>query len=181
VGKKTPEVSRPGESNPEPLAEPYLNVSAHTAPITHPCRKLTERCGLECGVFTAVIDGIEPVPPPLIQLVERQQRFGIEIGEKLFAHGTEEALDLAASFGLIRRCMNDEDADGGGDARQLRRAVDLGVVQVEARGNSARRDGLPQAIEKRIEPLIEIELRARDETAGVVERGLQEHLLLTSA
>jgi len=26
------EVSRPGESHPEPLAEPYVNVSAHTAP-----------------------------------------------------------------------------------------------------------------------------------------------------
>ena len=30
------EVSRPGESHPQALAEPYLNVSAHTAPIIQP-------------------------------------------------------------------------------------------------------------------------------------------------
>lgn len=32
------EVSRPGEFHPEPLAEPYLNVSAHTAPAMEPRR-----------------------------------------------------------------------------------------------------------------------------------------------
>ncbi len=30
------EVSRPGESHPRALAEPYVNVSAHTAPIIQP-------------------------------------------------------------------------------------------------------------------------------------------------
>jgi hypothetical protein len=30
------EVSRPGESHPQALAEPYRNVSAHTAPIIQP-------------------------------------------------------------------------------------------------------------------------------------------------
>jgi len=30
------EVSRPGEFHPQALAEPYMNVSAHTAPITQP-------------------------------------------------------------------------------------------------------------------------------------------------
>ena len=29
-------VSRPGESHPRALAEPYMNVSAHTAPIIQP-------------------------------------------------------------------------------------------------------------------------------------------------
>jgi len=67
------------------------------------------------------------VPEPLVQLFKREQRLGIERGEKLLAHGTEETFDLAATFGLIGRRVNDEDADGGGDARQLRRAIDLGV------------------------------------------------------
>jgi anaerobic selenocysteine-containing dehydrogenase len=31
-----PRVSRPGESHPQALAEPYMNVAAHTAPITQP-------------------------------------------------------------------------------------------------------------------------------------------------
>jgi hypothetical protein len=30
--------------------------------------------------------------------------------------------------------VNDEDADGGGDARQLRRAINFGVIHVEAGG-----------------------------------------------
>jgi hypothetical protein len=30
------EVSRPGESHPQALAEPYMNVAAHTAPIIQP-------------------------------------------------------------------------------------------------------------------------------------------------
>jgi uncharacterized protein with GYD domain len=32
----TVKVSRPGESHPQALAEPYRNVSAHTAPIIQP-------------------------------------------------------------------------------------------------------------------------------------------------
>src|SRR4051794_17633259 len=35
-------VSRPGESHPEPLSEPYLNLSAHTAPVMEP--RLTPNC-----------------------------------------------------------------------------------------------------------------------------------------
>jgi len=77
--------------------------------------------------------------------------------------------------------MHDEDADGSGDAGQLRRAIDLAIVHVEAGGNAAGGDGLPQAIEKRIQPLVGIELSVGDETAGIVECGLQEDLLLASA
>jgi len=36
VLKPEHEVSRPGESHPQALAEPYMNVAAHTAPITQP-------------------------------------------------------------------------------------------------------------------------------------------------
>jgi len=48
-------------------------------------------------------------------------------------------------------------------------------------GNAAGGDGLAQAIEKSVQSLIEVELRVRDEAAGVVESGLQEDLLLASA
>jgi hypothetical protein len=105
---------------------------------------------------------------------------GSRFGEKLFAHGTEEALDLAAAFGLIGRGVHDEDTDGGGDTRQLRRAIDLGVVHVEAQGQAARGDGLTQAVQEGIEALVGIELRVRDQAAGVIERGLQEHLHLAA-
>jgi hypothetical protein len=47
-------------------------------------------------------------------------------------------------------------------------------------GDAASRDGLAQAVEKSVQPLIEVELRVRDEAAGVVECGLQEDLLLAS-
>ena len=69
-----------------------------------------------------------------------------------------------------------EAARRAGPRGHPRRAIDLGVVHVEARGNTARGDGLAQAIEKRIQPLVGIELGVRDEAAGVVERGLEEHL-----
>ena len=107
--------------------------------------------------------------------------FGIEVGQKLLAHGAEEALDLAAAFGLIGRRVHDEDADGSGDARQLRRAIDLGVVHVEPGGHAASGDGLAQAVQKRIQSLVGIELGVRDEAAGIVERGLEEDLHLAAA
>jgi hypothetical protein len=39
-------------------------------------------------VFVAVIDGVQPVPEPLVQLLDRQQRFRIEAGKKLLPQGT---------------------------------------------------------------------------------------------
>jgi hypothetical protein len=36
---------------------------------------------------------------------------GSQIGEELFAHGAEAALDLAAAFGLIGARVNDESAE----------------------------------------------------------------------
>ena len=61
------------------------------------------------------------------------------------------------------------------------RAIDLGVVHVEADGDAAGGDGLAQAVQKGIQSLVGIELGVRDEAAGVVERGLQEDLLLAAA
>jgi len=61
-----------------------------------------------------------------------------------------------------------------------RRAVDFGVVHVEARGDAACRDGLAQAVQKGIQPLVGIELGVRDEAAGVIERSLEKDLHLAS-
>src|SRR6202142_2432012 len=140
-----------------------------------------QRRGLQRAVLMAVIDSVEPVPQALVELLEREQNFGIERGQKLFAHGTEEAFDLAAAFGLIGRGVHDENADGGGDAGQLRRAVDLGVIHVETGGDAAGSDGLAQAVQEGIQSLVGIELGVRNETAGIVQRGLEEDLLLASA
>src|SRR5580704_11975320 len=140
-----------------------------------------QRRGLERTVFAAVVIGVEPVPQALVDLFEGKQNFGIERSQKLLAHGTKQTFDLAASFGLIRGRVHDEDTDGSGDAGQLRGAVNLGVVHVEASGNAAGGDGLAQAVEKSVQSLIEVELRVRDEPAGVVKCGLQEDLLLASA
>src|SRR6266542_6724440 len=43
------EVSRPGESHPEPLSEPYLNLSAHTAPAMEPRRTPSCLCAHNFG------------------------------------------------------------------------------------------------------------------------------------
>src|ERR1017187_719686 len=42
-------VSRPGESHPEPLSEPYLNLSAHTAPAMEPRRTPICQCAHNFG------------------------------------------------------------------------------------------------------------------------------------
>jgi hypothetical protein len=77
-----------------------------------------------------------------------------------------------------REGVHDEDADGTGDAGQLWRAVDLGVVHVEPRGDAVGRDGLAQAVQEGVESLVGIELGVRNEASGVVQRGLEEDLLL---
>ena len=41
-------VSRPGESHPEALAEPYVTLSRHTAPIKEPPRSMVQ-CANRCG------------------------------------------------------------------------------------------------------------------------------------
>ena len=61
------------------------------------------------------------------------------------------------------------------------RAIDLGVVHVEADGHAAGGDGLAQAIQAGIQALAGIELGVRDEPAGVIERGVQEGLHLAAA
>ena len=132
-------------------------------------------------MFAAMIIGVEPVPQALVEWLDGKQNFRIERGQKPLTHGTEETFDLAASFGLIGRGVHDEDADGGGYACQLRGAIDLGVVHVEAGGNAAGSDGLAQAVEKGVQPLVGIELGVRDEAAGIVECGLEEDLLFTAA
>ena len=43
------EVSSPGESHPEALSEPYVNVSAHTAPAREPRRTPSCQCAHNFG------------------------------------------------------------------------------------------------------------------------------------
>jgi hypothetical protein len=43
------EVSSPGESHPEALSEPYLNLSAHTAPTMEPRRTPICQCAHNFG------------------------------------------------------------------------------------------------------------------------------------
>src|SRR5450432_2300961 len=42
-------VSGPGESHPEALSEPYLNLSAHTAPVMEPRRTPSCQCAHNFG------------------------------------------------------------------------------------------------------------------------------------
>lgn len=44
----TGRVSRPGELHPEPLPEPYVSVSAHTAPTIAPFRTICQ-CANNAG------------------------------------------------------------------------------------------------------------------------------------
>jgi hypothetical protein len=72
--------------------------------------------------------------------------------------------------------MNDEDANRGGNAGQLRRAIHPRVINVEPGWHTTACDGLTQTIEHGIESLAGIELGVRDKAAGVVERGVEKNL-----
>jgi hypothetical protein len=77
--------------------------------------------------------------------------------------------------------VDDQHAERGGDAGQLRAAVDLGVIHIEAHRHAAGGHRLAQAVQAGIEALAGIELSVRDEPAGVVEDGVQQRLHLASA
>ena len=77
--------------------------------------------------------------------------------------------------------MDDEDADRRGNAGQLLRTIDLGVVDVEAAGQAAGCDRLAEAIQGGIQSLVWIELGVGDKTAGIIEDGMKENLHLAAA
>ena len=56
-----------------------------------------QRRGAESAVFGAVIDAFDPDLEPVVQLIERERAFGIEIGDELLPDRAEAALDLAAA------------------------------------------------------------------------------------
>ena len=140
-----------------------------------------QRSGSQSAVLGAVIGVVDPGPQALVQLFQRERLLAVQVVQELLAHGTEVALDFSAAFGLIGRRVHDENADGGGDARQLRAAIDLGVIHVETHGQAAGGDGLAQAVQAGIQALAGIELGVRDEPAGIVEGGMQEGLHLAAA
>src|SRR5712691_2755983 len=109
--------------------------------------------------------------------------FGIEVGEELFAYGAKASLNLSAALGLIGTRVNDQSAERCRDPRQLRRAIDLRIVDIETNGDTAGGDGVAQTIERGIESLAGIKLRMRDKAAGVIERGVEKglHLAATRA
>src|SRR5260370_34673023 len=102
--------------------------------------------------------------------------FGVEVGEELLSASAEESCHLAATVGLIGTRVHNQSAEGGGNARQLRRAINLSIVHVETNGYSAGRDGVAQTVERGIESLAGIKLGMGNESAGVIERGVQKDL-----
>src|SRR5271165_6971209 len=103
------------------------------------------------------------------------------VGQELIAYGAEVALDFAAAFRLIGRRVHDQSAERGGNAGQLLRAIDLGVIDIEPHRHAAGGDGLAQTIEAGIQSLAGIELGMRDEAAGVIQGGVQKCLHLAAA
>src|ERR1700693_347539 len=109
--------------------------------------------------------------------------FGIEVGEELFAYGAKASLNLSAALGLIGTRVNDQGTERCRDPRQLRRAIDLRIVNVQTNGHATAVHGVTQAIERGIESLAGIKLGMRDEAAGVIQRGMEKglHLAATRA
>src|SRR5262245_4497342 len=97
---------------------------------------------------------------------------GIEVGQKLFSHGAEEALNFPAPFRLIRWSVRDQHADGCGNARQLDAAEHFRVVDVKASRDAPCGYRLSQAIEERIQSLLGIKLGMGDQSARVIQDGI---------
>jgi len=89
-----------------------------------------QRRGSERTMLGAVVD-VEPGPQSLVQFLQRERLFAVQVVKKLFPRRTEEPLDFPATLGLVRRRVDDEHADGCRNVRQLRAAIDLGVVHVK--------------------------------------------------
>ena len=86
-----------------------------------------------------MVGSLNPGPETVIQLFHGERLFGIEIGQELIAQSAEVTLDFAAAFGLIGRCVNDQDAKRGGDAGQLGGVKHFAIIDIETDGDAAGR------------------------------------------
>lgn len=100
-----------------------------------------QRRGPQCAVLGAVIE-VEPGPQTLVQLFQRERLFAIQVVQELFPARAEKTFDFPAALGLVRRSVHDEHADGCRNPRQLRAAIDLGVIHIEPHGHAAGGNGL---------------------------------------
>jgi hypothetical protein len=140
-----------------------------------------QRSGSQGRVLGAVIGVVDPGPEAGVEVLQGKQQFRGEIAQELISHAAEKSFDFAAPLGLIGGRMDDEDADRCGNAGQLLRAIDLGIVDVEADGHAPGCDSLAEAIQGGIQSLVWIELGVRDETACVIKDGMKEDLHLAAA
>src|SRR5580700_5666803 len=84
-----------------------------------------QRGGPQRAVFGAVVGIVDPGPQALVEILQRERLLALQVGQELLAYGAEVAFDFSASFGLIRRRVDHQDAYGSGDARQLLAAINL--------------------------------------------------------
>jgi len=75
-----------------------------------------------------VILALDPRPEAAVQRLEAVERFAVELGEPTGANGSEPALDLALSRGMMRSCVDERDAELGTDQGELSGAVVGAVV-----------------------------------------------------
>jgi hypothetical protein len=64
--------------------------------------------------------------------------------------------------------------------RSKRNAIDLAVIHVEPDWRATSRDCLPETIQAGIQALAGIELSVRNESAGVIQDGMQNRLHLAA-
>src|SRR5215470_1549693 len=124
---------------------------------------------------------VEPGPQALIQLIERKGLLAVQVVQKLFPARAEETLDFSAALRLIRRRVDDEHAHRCRDPRQLRATIDLGVIHVKPDGDATSSGGLAEAVQAGIQALACVKLRVRDESAGVIQNGMQQRLYFAAA
>ena len=103
------------------------------------------------------------------------------MAEPAGAKGSEPAFDLALSGGLIRTGMDQGDAEPGADQGELAGPVACAVVDVEALGQPAADEGVPEHRQEGLGVLGGGEGGEGDDAGGVVDEGDEVGLAAATA
>ena len=99
-------------------------------------------------------------------------------GKKVGLDELEEALDLAATFGVVGRAEDALDTEGSADGVEVLGGVDLALVDIDGQGTTVAQDGALEAVLHARKLLVPVELGVWDQAGVVVEEGKEEDLAL---
>ncbi len=120
-----------------------------------------------------MVFGLEPGPEDAVQRRQLAQVLLAEVGQECATNVAEEALDLAATAGLVRSGVDQGDAQGGADQPQVVAAVHASVVAVQPPRDAASQQRLFERVLEAGRVFGEVEASEGHQAGGVVDEGVQ--------